>query len=355
MNEIFNIKQLRSYNYIAVVVTNWHLIGAKAACAYLKDNGVDVHPIYINVGHPSQGFLKLDYNGDEHCTVDINKNFSILKILKLFLYCIVKPNHNKTQLYIGMPWHISVKTLSVFVRNKYFKCLIYEEGAKSYNPRYSNIHYLWNKYNVMQFLNQLSGILFQRCLNSRNQIIDLHPLTYLNGKLCENPLAVSYYKKVLDITSIDLDNNVILFVMQSLEEEYIRILNIIIPQLINRHFKVVIKEHPRFPLPTGIIEGAELIKDNRSLEKLMPIIKAKYIVGFFSTALVTTHLFFNCTPISLYKLMRCSNIKSNVNSMLSWFENSFCDIVKYPNSIDALFAILNEDKRYENRNCNCEL
>lgn len=342
-------------NYIAVVITNWHLIGAKAACEYLKSKGNKVRPLYLIVGHPQQGFLNLDVEGINHIYFNINGNFNTLKLLKLIKTCFGIPNRERETLYIGMPWHISLKYLAVLCKNSNFKCILYEEGAKSYNPQYHNIKYLWKRFKIHQFINQVFGIYLQKILNSKGQIIDLHPLHVSNGKLVVNESAVRYYKIVLDIKEVNLDGNVVLFVMQSIEDEYLRIMNRIILKLVALGKKVYVKEHPRFPLSDIDLRGAELIKDSRSLEVLIPVIKAKYVVGFFSTALITTKIFFNCISISLYDLMEKKNIKPNIDSMLLWFKKTFKDVVIYPTSTNKFVKLIKILDEKENRNHYSEL
>lgn len=327
------------YNYLAFAITNWHLVGARAGCEYLRKQGIEVRPLYIMVSHPQQGFLNLDVHGLNYCKIDIKKGINYLSLIEL-LFCVFFSSKRGETQYIGLPWAINVKLLATVCKSRNFKCIIYEEGAKSYNMKYHSILYLWKNLKIPQFLNQTLAIILQKIIAKQGNLIDIHPLHRIGSKLVVNEETSALYKQVLDVKPLSLKDDTILIVMQSLEPEYMRVLNIIIPLLLQNNKTIYIKEHPRFPLSKLDFKEVILIKDNRSLEVLMPEIKAKYILSFFSTALITTRMFYNSVPISLYQLMDREKLSSEVDDLLWWFKSTFCKIVNYPKNTEELLKIL---------------
>lgn len=330
-----------NYNYVGFAVTNWHLIGAKVACAYLKNKGISIRPLFVIVGHPIQGYLNILPDGLDFCRLALNEKVDNRTYFKFVISFLLNKLDKSRKMYVGMPWHISNNLLFIASVWRNFTCLIFEEGAKSYNKKYHNVLYLWKNLKFAQFLNQTTAIFLQRIISKRGNLIDLHPLHRINSKLVINEETSALYKYVLEVKPLSLKNDTVLIVMQSLESEYMRVLKLIIPLLIQANKTIYIKEHPRFPLSKMDFEGVVLIKDNRSLEVLMPVIRAKYILSFFSTALITTKMFFDSVPISLYQLMDRDKLSIEVDDLLCWFKSAFGEIVKYPENSDELLKILN--------------
>lgn len=164
------------YNYIAVAITNWHLIGARAACEYLKDKGFEVRPLYLILKHPEQGYLQLDTTNFNCRRLDVDANFNGKRLISLLIKTCLYNAKRETELYIGMPWCISTKILAVLCKTTQFKCIIYEEGAKSYNPNYQKLSYLYKKLNMLQFANKCLAHYLQKKLSTRHQIIDFLPI-----------------------------------------------------------------------------------------------------------------------------------------------------------------------------------
>lgn len=350
MEQILNEMSRLKYNYIAVAITNWHLIGARAACEYLKHKGLEVNPLYLIMKHPEQGYLQLDTSNLNYRRLDIDANFNGKRLMSLLVRIYLYDTKRETELYIGMPWCISTKILAVLCKTTQFKCIIYEEGAKSYNPNYQKLSYLYKKLNTLQFANKCFALYVQKKLSMRHQIIDFLPIQNNRSGWNVNREISQYYKQVMGIHNIELDENVILIVMQSIEQEYLRVVQRIIPLLQAEGKRIFIKEHPRFPLKGYDFGKVELINDSSSLEVLMPHIKAKYIISFFSTALITTKVFFDCVSISLYDLMDKNKIREEVGDLLSWFKHSFGKIVLYPQSLEDLTTIIHSDNIFDTEN-----
>ena len=138
MNGLCAKVETESLNFVAFILTPWHLVGAKATYHYLVSQGKSLRPIYVVIPHPDQGVLLKDVNDVE------------LYIFEETLSTLI-PGHKKeylsfmTQMMMpkkttGEELYIAVNILEQFYvysyqlssLNRPIKYLLYEEGLKTY-------------------------------------------------------------------------------------------------------------------------------------------------------------------------------------------------------------------------------
>lgn len=110
--------------------------------------------------------------------------------------------------------------------------------------------------------------------------------------------------------------------------------------------RLIIKPHPR-EKNLGRYEGFEVDTGNRGISQEILIAKSLNkplaLVGFFSTTLITGHLFYDIPAFCLGKLVDCGQL-SGYNKDIKNFVSLFSDILIVPESYEELESVLSFSK-----------
>lgn len=224
--------------------------------------------------------------------------------------------------------------------NTRFQFFLFEEGASQYRPEFSNLYYLWHHFNKIQFVNKLINIKLGRLYEKRGLVHYFSPYRYNNGHLEIDDQVANFYKEAQHISPVIPNPKRILIAMQSIQAEEIRVARDVAPVLEELGYEVIIKEHPRYPLDGYGLDKYRIDAKGKGLEVLVQEIVPKYIIGFWSTTLLTMNYLYNITSISLYLLLDWKEMDAEELQACGWFYKTFKEVVRYPHSMEELRHIL---------------
>lgn len=314
LSELKNHINERQINFVAFCMTPWHLVGAKACCCYLRDCGKIVNPIFIALPHFSNGYLLKENIEDNICYLDNDISVTIKKYIP-FLFKSSFRRANRDVVYFAMPWYGNFKLAYALLNDTpfSFKFLIFEEGAGTYYLNKYKIPYLLKEQGFSLHLFQsVIDLKLSKLFYKDGRLLLLNPYVYKKNELVENQKAINAYKKSLIIKQhCTLEENRVIIVLQEVNEDIIRIVKNVIDILVSKRYEVYIKPHPRFPLTIDFDNRVTIVKESKALELLEGQIRAKYIISFYSTALISLKWLYGITPISLFYLLGYTNDARN--------------------------------------------
>lgn len=339
--QIKNLIIETNVNFVAYVVTSWHLAGAKAVFLYLQSQGINLRPIYIVDEHPDGGYLVQD-DKDINLYHRKRNNSLNLKYIIFLIKCFFRKKNNSSDLYLVNAWKADFKLVyqTIPTIDTKFKIILFEDGASSYRQDYNNISYFVGKLNFYQLLNKIINIHLAKLYEKNGFIQYFTPFKSNMLNLEINTDVVCYYKKALNIKSISLFENRIIIAMQSKEIEEIKVVKQIVKTLVDLGFDVFIKEHPRFPIHDAELDKYIVKSRKKALEMIIPEICPMYIIGFWSTSLLTMAYFYGLKSISLFYFLNWNRMDIEELNANQWFYNTFKSFVCYPRSIDELIKII---------------
>lgn len=344
-------------NFVAFVMTPWHLVGAKAAMQFLHDRNIEIKPLIILLPHVETGFMdiideevilhKLDQSSDVH--------INYLHFISFLIGCFKKQNNKESScIYFSNPWWGYFKNIYRLLpsNKKDFKIIIFEEGLASYRYGNYNIRAKFGKIPFMSFLQNYIDLKLSARYQKEGRLIYLTPFLSEKDRIIGiNDLAVHYYKRVLNISS-KLDPNKAILIMQGSNEAYTVLFREVVKMLSSLGIYIYIKPHPRIPVKREDFalgdNRFEIITDKSPVEKIYEKIGAKYVVGFDSTAIITLRVFCNTTSISLSKLLPVEVYNTQrtkfEDNPYEWFINSFEKVLVIPQRIEEIKDIIQNDR-----------
>ena len=342
ISEIKQIVYSQNINFVAYAITPWHLVGAKAVYAYLQSKGIELRPLFIVDAHKDGGYFIKE---DDEVTLYYRKKetgFSYWSFIRFLFLCLLHKQSEVTEMYIVNAWLPDFKRVfqTVLFLNTKFQIYLYEEGASCYRPEFKRLSYFWGRLNAIQFVNKAVNLWMSKVYQKRGLVHEFFPFKFDVDKLVIDPNVVDFYKKVEHIKPIYRNNKRILIAMQSLQLEEIRVVQNISKILEKMGYEVFIKEHPRYPLTGYGLDKYRVDSNGKGLEAFVPEIAPAYIVGFWSTSLLTMNYFYDIKTISLHFLLDWSKMDADELKSCAWFYDTFKDIVAYPKSIDDLKNVL---------------
>jgi len=338
-------------NFIAFVMTPWHLIGAKAAIEYVKQQGIDVNPVIISQPHPETGYsVTKDDEYDIYQLKNLYARTPLLGYLSFLTWCWRTASNSKVELYFANAWYGRFKKLFWILSSvrKIFKIIIFEEGIGSYFKEHYKVDSTLYKRNFFQKLQARVDLCMTKRYLETGRLVNLNPLKYgKDEKLMLNDKAIEAYKKVLGTKPLNLDERKVVFLTQELDEEIYRVVNLVTQQLVSSSYEVYIKAHPRMPIDKTKLEcKVNLIEHGVAIESVLQTLGTKYVISFNTTSLLSLSYLYGVTSISLLHLVRedcCNGLFDTNGDFNHWFEKTCSNIVKFPNSMDAFIAVM-EDK-----------
>ncbi len=335
-------------NYVSFVMTPWHLIGAKAAIQFLKNEGVVVKPLIISEPHPDTGFSVIkDDQYSIYKLTSLSSRTPILKYISFLFWCWRTSAENNAQLYFANPWYGKFKRL-FWILSSYrscFKILIFEEGIGTYVRDYYSIRHYVKDRNILQLIQiKVDLFLSKRYINT-GRIVNLNPLKYeFDGRPSYNEPAIKMYKRALNIEPVQLNEKRIVFLTQEIDEEIYRVVNDVSQFLTSYGMDVYIKAHPRFPIDTSKLTCKVTLVDHTvAIESLLKSMGTKTVISFNTTSLVSLRYLYDVTTISLLHFVNdncCQGLFNCQGKFNKWFESSFSNLVLFPNDINELRTIL---------------
>ena len=352
-------------DFIATVITPWHLIGVEALMIKMKQEGIDLNSKIIVQKHQFSGYLLKEKDlhhidaevvFEEH---ELLSNNAIMRTLlgikqssKIRKYIKTK---NQNKLFLVNPWHINTEKITRFKRedNDIINIII-DEGLALYINDQENILYdkdlsaikktvRKNRYKkITKFEEQLetAGKLQRFTLFEKNE-----------NKITVNDSNKKYYEEAIRSRTQDINrdaykefNDCILINTQTYtsdgtysSEQETEVIKWISDEAKKRNTRVVIKPHPRDD-DYKRFEGLDVEVNNfgnKAQEELLTLFTPKSIVGIISTSLVTANALFGIKAVSFNKLIS-GDIRQKEKNDFEKFNNLFDEIVDVANSKEEL-------------------
>lgn len=371
MDKLKTIANLRSWicmnpeiDYIAVVITPWHLLGALSFFEFLSANGSIKKSVFVFTSRNRKYFL--GKQEEKYCkSLDINVvycDFSELrineKIRMHFNGTRICELHDK-KIFIANPNFINIELCNI---SKQSINIIIDEGAGSYFNTYFQCEInafkrKWLRFFYRIFIRYPLIQIKVKSLKTKGRIKDFR--IFQNAGLDENLDAIRFYKKALArqrkntvIVGSDIYKCDILFNPQPLvedgyirKEEYDNVLRQLNTILKRNNYSIALKPHPREENVEkySVLENCVIDFNNKSVAQEILLSNdccPKLIIGFYSSTLVTCKLFFDVTSVSLCDLINWSDKNSNAYLELQKFKAVFSKYVLFPQSIGELELIL---------------
>lgn len=378
---IFNVLvQDRSVNFIAFVISPWHLISLEASLSYLNSFGRQMNGIVCVVKHPKTGYTikkqeELQVVGAKYVCFTDNYYISCEKrmensVWKSFIQhrkqnyhllkhiCIDGINwYGRSTVYVMSPW---VVNFSVGVRlgmmHYFVRYVILDEGIGNYLgdgvtkkkvASFTSMHQ-WKTYfmhNVMPYI----------WIPKFHHIFDARAFELQsNGKCVLKSSLQLYYKQAIIKHSNRIDNSffvggkVIICtsvvydgVFQNAED--IRVWQELCKTLYCAGIKMILKPHPRDNFFASFAESwhCELIGEGYTLEEICAISKPLAVIGHHSTALVTVNAFFGVPAICVTDLFDSKNVSEKFMEGAERYKYIFSRMVQYPQNYDECVQMIN--------------
>lgn len=347
----------KDVDYIALVVSPWHMIGVQAVLEKLTEEHRDMHGIIVIC---KNGNRKYTINPDMYGSMqgaefvyyesEIKKDFRIWKAMDLR----VKGDQNiKVKKFFLIPHKIDI-FLYAYYANKLvgqiLGCYILDEGLGTYIGLNGSDYDKKNGFLTL-FVQRLVDGIAKKYTNRLIRSNRWNNFSVLKSNDCNgwvnNEQSIQYYSKALNKIDIQdeeanqmYSNAIVIntqpFMGVGIPEENvdIDILLELCRKCKDKGLNIVIKPHPGqndleryarlqeyvfWDLRKGFSQEAIL----NSLKK-----KPKAVVAFSSTTLLTTKLFYGIPSYSLAKILLKENInsfhKERLNAFINTFENQIC-------------------------------
>ncbi|MCD7789962.1 MAG: alpha-2,8-polysialyltransferase family protein [Bacteroides thetaiotaomicron] len=362
IRELINMESFQ-IDFVAACTTQWHLTGIFAFLTRLyKERNVCLHGIIAIKEHPSNGYL-LDVNKIDAPDFVKAKFFYLNKDDSSFDKTKIIKNYRKnnpTPLYVisaNSPW-LPMACQCRDIESKSIRLVVVDEGLSCYMGRsYWIKQKLWREKSIRQALT----LAIKYCMIDALKAICNFPeesflLLYKEGtKWIPNEEVIDLYREVINVKAYQIsfttDNKYAIFLTQPLVEDkliefdtlfeiYGHIDNVMKSMGIELYFKL----HPREVNINAYKErNLRIIQDRVSAEEFIESVAVKpvYILGFFTTSLVSLKLFYGVKTISLNELLKSKKISREFVSLVNLFNQQFGNVVDIP-TFDKLTALTGE-------------
>lgn len=335
---IKNKIEKENINFLAFVITPWHLVGAKAAYEYAKTEVDDLRPLIVCIPHSETGTAIEDDDEFELCILEKDKKncISFKNYLFFLINCTIGRVSSEEVIYISNPWWGTFKeyNLSLPSKNNNIRLIIYEEGTGTYEERFWKISYYFGKYPLKTVLQTSVDFFLSSLYKRRGRLCNLTPLKRENGCLVKNEFGLKYYRKIIN-GSTELFSNRVLLLTQSNDSQELDFFRVVAKTLSDLGLEIYVKPHPRYPLNDDVFDGCNVRIVNGSItaEIMMLNVKAKYCIGLSTTALSTLHLFYDTVSISLCLLRERTEFDN-------WFIKNYSSVVEFPSTFEEVQKII---------------
>ena len=389
-------------DFIGYAVSPWHAVGVDAAIFYLskllrkKPRGVIfitphlkdgllinednfVAPKYSDVMFVNRSLhvfdnFKIDKR-EKFISRVINKHcyFKKMYALRKFKWEDKMPLR---KLYIVASKSASVDNLlllnEIGMLVKYMVSFItYDEGAGTYAS-----DKLWSmvmakdsnkRFNILTcityyFKRKIKYIFSKKILRMFNEI-DIRLFSKIDGDILINKVGISTYREILRMRSDNISSSlnfatkanrgIALIITQPLSEygiiskqEERKFLELITFTLKKYKYDVFLKLHPREEISKFVSFGniAQIISiHNRPVEEMISSLKPSVVIGYTSTALITSRVLFSIKAISVADMVM-KNCKDTLGEeSIKQFKQLFGNIIKCTGNLSDLESVISND------------
>ena len=349
-------EKLTNMDFIATIITPWHLLGVKAYLLKLReDKRRKISGIIIIEAHPRNGTLirdnMLQFPEDIECVrLDSKDNLdNYLSCLDSEVLHILSPNFPDIMLCHRIKKQYSVLT----------KAVVVDEGVGCYDKsvaRWFKSIYI-DSHNIFTPMKFFTRRIYENVLQIMDNIeVSYFTLfSYVGNQLVKNQDICKYYAKAIDYSAkdltFDLNRPYVLLFTNPLEEEGhvsgndLRSGYLKLDSIFNAYgFDMYIRPHPR-ETNLSKYNGLKLLTvETESSETLLAGLKTKpaFVLGAHSTSLVTAKIFWNINSITICKIIKAKCKTQYCRDLISKYELNFSNIVEFPTDFEELENIVKE-------------
>ena len=355
--EIVSLVTEHSLDYVAIVVTPWHIDSFLAALEYIETvQKRKLSGVVVILKHPQTGFC-FDKNNVfvdssdsvfiEYYDSDFSKSDKIETLLFMFsLFFRKKRVFEKKDFFVFSPafpsYCFNKKLINATGRN--VVSVITDEGIGSYltTPHMWATFYATGKgllfvpvYVTKRLKLALFGKKYENMQEKRNYLINCSLFCLKSRQILLNRTIIPYFLSTLSnhkqkVTSVEKNEKYVLVNTDPLSELlkdpnkdkqlYLKTFESVCGIFHKYGFMVYIKPHPR---ESGdlykTIENVAVMSNhnNFSQEEMMANVvnKPAFLVGFDSSTLVTMHVFFDIQSISILPLIKNLVLKDSISHL----------------------------------------
>ena len=364
----------KDINFLAWVMTPWHVVSMDSSIKYLTSIGVNIQGMVMIYPHPQTGYCV-----DESCfTCDCYEIYkpsviqeTVKEPSKSFLDRFVSARYNHTLFYLYIlfgGYNFRNKQVvytfapafpntrwgyEMYKYGKHVKYVIGDEGVATYMFHEANPpHFFESKY-ISKILSYFRNVIMaHKAACIFHNLVHCESLIKHNDNITVNKKMMPHYKSVLSFLnkkndikytsgSVIICSSIFDGSRQSLEE-YNIILKIC-EKISEAGIKIFLKTHPRDTeyknhlrsLNCSLIEPQTL-----SIEGMLSNSSPICIIGFSSTALVSSSIFYSIQTISLSHLIPSDCLTAESQRDIEYYKKIFNNIVLFPKSINDCINII---------------
>lgn len=389
-------------DFIGYAVSPWHVVGVDAAIYYLtKLLRKNPRGVIFITPHLKSGLL---INEDNFAapkysdvifvnrSLDVFDNFRfdkgekvicrVAKMIHYFkkMYALRKfkweDKKHLRKLYIVVSEGASVDHLlflnDIGMFTKYtVSFVVYDEGIGTYvsdklwsivMAKDTNKKFSISKFVIYYFKRKIKYIFSKRLLHMFNEI-DIRLFSKIDGDILINKVGISIYRKILRMRSDNISSvlsfakkankETALIVTQPLseygivsKEEERTFLELITFTLKKYKYEVFLKPHPREEISKFANWGniARIISiHNRPIEEMISSLKPSIVIGYTSTALITSRVLFSIKAVSVADMF-IKNCKDMLGrESLKQFKQLFGNIIECAENLSDFESIISDD------------
>lgn len=378
IHQVASLIKREQINFIGTAISPWHAHGIDCCILNLLDKGVEVNGIIIIEMHNISGYIIDKSNFKNNCCsfyyLKKNKfegfyaesNYFLNKFKSLYNNINQEFTHD---LYVASPWHINLNLFKYIVdqlNRKNFKFYVFDEGLSTYFSSSESLFAIWrdsglNKTlfeQILSFIYRFLNFYTDKFLEKNISYTNMNIFLRKKNVLCLNHKSIKYYESFLKNNyqcnskkySFLNNNTVIICTMAISSDEmdldgYIKFLKGIISFLKKLNKNIVIKPHPResdYKNKYSKLDCILFDDNDYSLESVLVNYQIDALIGFSSTSLVTSSIFFECNSISLVNMfnVRCFDVK--IRKEIKDFKSIFSSFVSFPNGYFELEKIISK-------------
>ena len=374
------IEDNNTINFLSIAISPWHALGIDAMLAYLNDNGKNLQALIIIMEHPTAGFLinescftnkcstylKLPKKVKTEETVNVKptkdnkyKKTSTALNYKELAYFYTKhlfedmhSSSNKQDFYYSDPNYTLPHIVSgLRVKGKHVIYCLTEEGYAGYMnqflPDFCHCNYIKDFKTLRGYIrNYIFGYRFYHLIHPMltARIFVKTPL----GLKINKPI-IPYFRNVFDLRNFQNETNfdksfisIAIIVCTPFwgrdiikDNEDYRILKNVCTYFLDKGITFILKTHPRdtfYTKRSSDLGCTPFDSQGLSIEAICAYQRPLAVIGFSSTALVNTKVFWNIPTYCLTDLLDNSKLsgflKKEINSFKRLFHRHVCFVKK---------------------------
>lgn len=374
----------KTLNFIAFVISPWHVISLEASLLYLRALGMDMKGIVCIIKHPKTGYAVNieDLVLDEVAMVAFTENAYLyphrkptmsqwqvflshrkqnLNIYGHVLLGGVRWSEKQRTIFLMNPWKINYAVgLRLWKNGCFVRYVTFDEGVGNYILPESSTYYWSNLHSIRECKTFFTHyVLCEVGIPYFHHVINTCAFSKHNGVGCSlNSRLAPFYQRAICLHGAsvcfpyDLSHKIVictsvLYDNVFADDEDIRVWKEICNALHKVGFQLLLKTHPRDTYFETLAEELHcvVLAGHQTIEDLCSYSKPIAVIAHHSTALVTVSAFFSVLSICITDLFDRRKISSDFLSGIDLYKQTFSSFVSFPKDTDECIKMLLDEKQ----------